>query len=200
MLKASNYCWVVLCKNNWFHLRRNLFKGHGIPLGETDGKVSLPPLEDCFPVRCDECGEEFVYKPSEVRRYKQEVPDSFTPHPLFRLGRERRRSRRSFQEVRLIVRGESAEKVAFEEKTYATSVSAHGALMILSAMVAQGQRLLLKNPRTQNEIEGQVVRFGPPYRGYAQVGVEFAQPATEFWSADSQVAIKPRNAHRSVIL
>lgn len=115
MLKASNYCWVVLCKNNWFHLRRNLFKGHGIPLGETDCKMSLPSLEGRFPVRCDECGEEFVYKPSEVRRYKQELPDSFTPHPLFRLGMERRRSRRSFQEVRLIVRGESAEKVAFEE-------------------------------------------------------------------------------------
>lgn len=185
MWEESNYCWVVLCKNHWFHLRRNLFTSHRIPLGETDGVMSLPPLDGRFPVRCDECGKEYFYKPSEVRRYEQELPESFTPHPLFRPGGERRRSRRSLQSVRLIVQGESAGKVAFQEKAYAISVSAHGALVVLSTMVTPGQTLLLKNARTQSEIEGQVVHLGLPYKGLTQVGVEFAQPAQEFWPAGS---------------
>jgi len=37
-----------------------------------------------FKVRCDECGKEYVYKPTEVLRVEQEPPASFTPHPLFR--------------------------------------------------------------------------------------------------------------------
>jgi hypothetical protein len=73
--------------------------------------------------------------------------------------------------------------VPFQEKTYATSVSLHGALMILSTMVSEGQMLSLINPRTQDEIEGRVVRFGPLYRGLTQVGVEFVRPAQEFWPA-----------------
>jgi hypothetical protein len=187
MWEDSDYCWVVLCKNHWFHVRRNLFSSHRIALGETDAVAPLPPLDDLFTVRCDECGKEYLYKPSEVRRYEQELPESFVPHPLFRLGGDRRRSRRSLQSVRLIVRGESGEKAAFEEKTFATSLSSHGALLILSAAVEPGQTLFLLNPRNQTEIEGRVVRFGPPYRELPQVGVEFVRPASEFWSGEAHV-------------
>jgi hypothetical protein len=184
MMKKNNYCWVVLCKNRWFHFRRSFFKGHQIPLGQTDSAESLPLVDDSFPVPCSDCGKEYVYKASEVRKSKYKVPASFTPHPLFHLGKDRRRSRRWLQDVRLIVRGESRENVPFQEKTYATSVSTHGALMILSTIVTEGQMLSLINPRTQDEIEGRVVRFGPPYRGLTQVGVEFVRPAQEFWPAD----------------
>ena len=84
MWEDIRYCWVVICKNHWFHLRRNLFFGHKIPLGETDAMMPRPRLEDRFRVRCDECGKEYIYKPSEVRRFELEPPESFTPHPLFR--------------------------------------------------------------------------------------------------------------------
>jgi hypothetical protein len=80
----SHYCWVVLCKNHWFHLRQNLFYRHRIPLAETDPVAPRPSLEGRFRVQCDDCRKEYLYKPSEVLKYEQELSDSFSPHPLFR--------------------------------------------------------------------------------------------------------------------
>jgi hypothetical protein len=80
----SHYCWVVLCKNHWFHLRQNLFFRHRIPLAETDPVAPRPSLEGRFRVRCDDCRKEYSYKPSEVLKHEQELPGSFTPHPQFR--------------------------------------------------------------------------------------------------------------------
>jgi hypothetical protein len=84
MWADSHYVWVVLCKNHWAHLRINLFYRHRIPLAETDPVAARPSLNALFKVRCDECGKENLYKPSEVLRFEQELPDNFTPHPLFR--------------------------------------------------------------------------------------------------------------------
>jgi hypothetical protein len=84
MWADSHYVWVVLCKNHWFHIRKNLFYRHRIPLAETDPVDPRPVLNGPFQVRCDECGKEYLYKPSEVLRFEQELPDNFTPHPLFR--------------------------------------------------------------------------------------------------------------------
>ena len=84
MWEDSSYFWVVLCKNHWFHARKNLFFRHRIPLAETDAFTSRPPVDRSFRVRCDECGKEYVYKLSEVLRIEQEPPESFVPHPLFR--------------------------------------------------------------------------------------------------------------------
>ena len=80
----SHYCWVVLCKDHWFHLRQNLFFRHRIPLAETDPVAPRPSLEGRIRVQCDDCRKEYFYKPSEVLKYEQELSDSFTPHPLFR--------------------------------------------------------------------------------------------------------------------
>jgi hypothetical protein len=84
MWEDSRYFWVVHCKNHWFHARKNLFFRHKIPLAETDSFSSRPAIEGRFRARCDECGKEYVYKPSEVFRYELEPPESLTPHPLFR--------------------------------------------------------------------------------------------------------------------
>ena len=108
------------------------------------------------------------------------LPVSFIPHPLFQLnsmpsvvgwagqnvtalaaGVDRRRSERLFLDVNLIVRGVSAEKKIFQEPTFTISVSAHGALVVMSTKVAIGQTLFLKDPATQNEMEGRVTRFRP---------------------------------------
>jgi hypothetical protein len=78
-----DYCWVVLCKNHWFHRRRQLFHGHRIPLGLTDAVSTRPAIDQRFVARCDECGKEYVFKPSEVLRYEMSVPPSFRSHPLF---------------------------------------------------------------------------------------------------------------------
>jgi len=78
-----SYFWVVVCKNHWFHRRRNLFHVHRIPLGQTDA-VSPRPITGTFLVRCNDCGKEYLYEQSDVLRYEQDVPEPFTPHALFR--------------------------------------------------------------------------------------------------------------------
>jgi hypothetical protein len=83
MWEDNHYCWVVLCKNHWFHVRQNLLFRHRIPLAETDPHVPLPVLPDRFAVRCDGCGKEYSYKRSQVLKSELEVPESFRPHPLF---------------------------------------------------------------------------------------------------------------------
>jgi len=80
MWEDNSYCWVVMCKNNWFHDRVNLFFKHKIPLGETGVYASLPALKGTFTVKCDECHEEYLYKPSDVLKHDLELPVSFTPH------------------------------------------------------------------------------------------------------------------------
>lgn len=98
---------------------------------------------------------------------------------------ERRRSKRLLLDVPLVVRGEDTETETFEEETFSLSVSAHGALVVLAPKVALGQRVFLKNLKTHGETEGRIARFGPPHGGLAQVGIEFAQPAPEFWHIGS---------------
>jgi hypothetical protein len=83
MWDTSEYCWIVVCKNRKFHQSKGRF-GHRIPLAETDAYSARPVLDGNLVVRCDECGEERSYEPEEVLRYEQSVPESFTPHPLFR--------------------------------------------------------------------------------------------------------------------
>ena len=83
MWVGSDYCWVVVCKNNLFHHHPNIFNVHRIPLGETDAVSPRPNIDKPFAVRCDECGKEYMYQPSDVLRYEMEVPASFVAHPLF---------------------------------------------------------------------------------------------------------------------
>jgi hypothetical protein len=177
----SRYCWVVFCKNHWFHFRQALFSSQRIPLGETDAVMPPPALSGRFRVRCDVCGKQYFYRPSEVRKYEQELPEPFAPHPLFRGDGERRRSERQPREVILLVRGESVEKGAFGEEALASSLSAHGALIGLSAPVQMGQTLILRNLQTQSELAGRVVRLETSRGGGAQVGVEFLRPTPDYW-------------------
>jgi len=185
MGERSNYCWAVPCKNRLAHIRQSIFRSHRIALGRTDAVTALPDL-DRFPVQCDICGKKFVYSPSDVRRYEYELPQSFTPHPLFGPGGDRRRSRRSEKGMGLVVRGESVDREFFHEKTFAVSVNAHGGLIALASKVQLGQTLFLKNPQTHDEVEGRVVRVGNPHSGLAPVGVEFVQSDSEFWSIESE--------------
>jgi hypothetical protein len=84
MSQASGYCWVVICKNRWFHHRQNLFSGHKILLGETDALTPCPVIDQLLMVRCDDCGKEYVYNPLQVFRFETEITEPFIPHPLFR--------------------------------------------------------------------------------------------------------------------
>jgi hypothetical protein len=94
---------------------------------------------------------------------------------------KQRRSQRLLLDVPLVVRGESVEKQPFREETFTLIVNAHGALVVLAAKVAVGQKVLVMNPKNWEEREGRVAYFGSPYAGLTKVAIEFTQPAPEFW-------------------
>lgn len=77
------YYWAVVCKNHRFHNKQNTLFGHKIRLGETDSYSPLPALDRRFSVRCDDCGREHAYKPSDLVRVQLEYIDFFVPHPFF---------------------------------------------------------------------------------------------------------------------
>lgn len=80
----SEYCWVVVCKNDSFHRHPNVNNVHRIPLGQTDAVEPRPAIDKPFSVACDECRKEYVYRPLEVLRWEMEAPPSFVPHSLFK--------------------------------------------------------------------------------------------------------------------
>ena len=84
MWADSHYCWIVICKNGGFHRHTNLLFGHRIPLGETDAVSPRPALAGSFKVQCDECGKQYSYEADDVLRFEQKLPETFTPHRLFR--------------------------------------------------------------------------------------------------------------------
>jgi hypothetical protein len=80
------------------------------------------------------------------------------------------------------VRGEAEDTRAFQEGTLTLNISPHGALVVLGTKVAVGQKLELMNLKNWLEREGTVAHVGPHFSGFARVGIEFAQPAPEFWT------------------
>jgi len=101
---------------------------------------------------------------------------------------ERRRSERFHHVMPLVIRGAFAQIRTFSEDTSTISVSAHGALVILATEVALGQELVLMNPQNWDERHVRVARIGSSGGDMTQVGIEFEQPAPEFWP----VAAPPR--------
>ncbi len=99
---------------------------------------------------------------------------------------ERRRSERLPERVTLWVCGRTPGKGSFKEETVTLSINSHGALMVLSANVAIGQRLLLMNPQTWDEVEARVSRLEALSDERTQVAVEFAHPAPQFWAIGRQ--------------
>jgi PilZ domain len=92
-----------------------------------------------------------------------------------------RRSQRIDLNVPVVVYRPPNEGPQFCQSTQTLVVSAHGALMALTCMVAPKQRLLVQNADSGEQQECRVVyvkndRMGPP-----QVAVEFTQPAPSFW-------------------
>jgi hypothetical protein len=96
-----------------------------------------------------------------------------------------RRSERVLIDVPLMVTGKSADQKAFREETFTVTVSAHGALLLLAATVALGQKVVLMNPTNWDEREGRVAYMSKVHAGLAQVAVEFARPSPEFWPISS---------------
>lgn len=99
-----------------------------------------------------------------------------------------RRSERVLLDVPLIIQGEAQDHKPFREETFTVTISAHGALLVLGAKVALGQKLKLVKTENSDEREATVAFLGPPYAGLSTVGVQFAKPAPEFWAISNPPA------------
>lgn len=93
---------------------------------------------------------------------------------------KRRRSQRVILSVPITVSGEAAQG-SFTEKTQTLVINAHGALITLAAKISQGQLLKLQTGSNPEKQSCRVVYVGPSVDGKTQLGVEFTEPAPNFW-------------------
>lgn len=96
-------------------------------------------------------------------------------------GAARRRSQRVFVQTRVILFGKTGGETSFQEETVTAAVNAHGALVLLRQNVAHGQRMVITNVTTQEDMECRVVFLGPKQGDQTQIGVEFLKPSPNFW-------------------
>jgi hypothetical protein len=104
-----------------------------------------------------------------------------TPNTRPAASAKQRRSQRVLLSVRLEVSGKRTNGVAFIEDTSTLIVNAHGGLLLLKEVVAEGQLLTLKHTRTTEETSCTVMNIGPKTNGLTEVGVEFSKPNSKFW-------------------
>jgi hypothetical protein len=91
-----------------------------------------------------------------------------------------RRSQRLLLRVPIELRRASAGKSVIE-RTSTLAVNAHGALILLTPPVEDGEMLALKNASAREEHQCHVVYVGPTESGKTQVGIEFLTPAPHAW-------------------
>src|SRR5216684_7872466 len=105
------------------------------------------------------------------------------------LAANRRRSQRVLMTIPVRVSGQTGDGSPFEEDARTRAISAHGALILLSAQVFRGQRLTLSNVQTKAALECIVAHIDRRKGEHAQVGVEFTLPNPVFW----HVAFPPKD-------
>ena len=94
--------------------------------------------------------------------------------------KKRRRSQRVMLALPVTVSGDGLSGT-FSEDTRTVVVNAHGALITLATKVAQQQILQLKSPSNSEKQTCRVTYVGPTTEGRTQLGIEFTQPAPQFW-------------------
>jgi hypothetical protein len=105
------------------------------------------------------------------------------------LAANRRRSQRVLMTIPVRVSGQLSAGLPFEEEARTRAISAHGALILLSAQVHRGQRLTLTNVQTKAALECVVAHIDRRQSDHPQVGVEFMLPNPMFW----HVAFPPKD-------
>ena len=92
-----------------------------------------------------------------------------------------RRSGRIDLNVPIVVYRPAGEGLQFYENTQTLVVSAHGALMALTQMVAPKQRLIVQNTDSGEQQECRVVYVKRELTGPPKVAVEFTRQVPSFW-------------------
>src|SRR5579872_6743042 len=99
---------------------------------------------------------------------------------------DRRRSRRWSLDVPVYVYGHGPGKEPFHEEAHTLHVNANGALLLLSAPVKKGQKLLLTNTLTQKEQDCRVVFIGTKRSRTIEAGIEFPSTNPDFWQLPAE--------------
>ena len=105
------------------------------------------------------------------------------------LANNRRRSQRVLMSVPVRLSVHAGATPLTEEESHTLAVSAHGALLAVSAPLYRGQRLTLSNPQTKDSLECVVAHIDRFPNESVKVGVEFLLPNPGFW----HVAFPPKD-------
>jgi hypothetical protein len=105
------------------------------------------------------------------------------------LAANRRRSQRVLMKIPVRISIQAGAASLSEEETHTLAVSAHGALIAVSAPLYRGQRLTLSNPQTKDSLECVVAHIDRFPDEQMKVGVEFLLPNPTFW----HVAFPPKD-------
>lgn len=94
----------------------------------------------------------------------------------------RRRSQRIALavKVQVVARNGRGDEL-FKERTQTVSVSPHGAMVVVSSKVDKGQQLVLRNLRTEAEMECTAVYVSKATNDQYEVGLSFVMPNRAFW-------------------
>jgi c-di-GMP-binding flagellar brake protein YcgR len=95
--------------------------------------------------------------------------------------RERRRTLRVALALPVLVHGQNDMGEKFCYRATTRSVNQQGALLALNETLVPGQTLLLVNENTNRSTETRVVHVKKERDGKMLVGLEFANPDTNFW-------------------
>jgi PilZ domain-containing protein len=97
------------------------------------------------------------------------------------LASDRRKGQRILMPITVRVSGYDERGSSFKENTHTISISPVGALILISASVRIGQRLVLSNIRTKALVECIVAHKGKRQDGGLEVGLQFVLPNPTFW-------------------
>jgi hypothetical protein len=92
-----------------------------------------------------------------------------------------RRSQRVVLSLPIMIRGRFEDGSPCVETSHTLVVNAHGALIVLIMKVNIQQSLVLQNLRNDKEQPCRVVRLGERKNNLSEIGVEFTEPAPNFW-------------------
>lgn len=101
----------------------------------------------------------------------------------------RRRSQRVLMQVSIRLYGLDAQGQPFNEEADTLAISAHGALVLLTARVTSGSSMMLRNNSTKEEQECNVAFLGPVRGNKCEIGLEFSARRPQFW----RVAFPPED-------
>jgi hypothetical protein len=102
---------------------------------------------------------------------------------------DRRRSQRVMLAVKILVGGDRLDGKRFSEDAITSVVNVDGALIFLVEKVKLGQLLTVRNVKSNQELQAEVVDIGAEYQDKTEVGIEFLEAAPRFW----RVAFPPED-------